>query len=803
MSKPFDNAVWIWDDGDPAPVNAYRYFRKEFDVAEGDDLRRTAHVCAETRYELHLNGQSIACGPAPSAPGRRSYDEVELNLAVGKNRLAIVVSYVGVPLFYGHSNRAGVLFAMGEIVSDKSWLISKTTQWRPSPRLSIQQGFAEFQDARLQPSNVFFGEIDPEDWLSATEIASAYAPPWEVMEERDIPLVAESFTWQDFQQLIGYGNCRSEPSASVAERLENERLDPLSSGKVELTDFGTIDVAPGDSDIWLLFDMGREVSGTVDLDIDFDDDANSGVVIDVGYDEALRPGETPSGLKHGSAKQSNEYADQLILGAGDSQLSTMWPRAFRYVRLAVRGLKAPIEIAAFGVHETVYPVTDRGVFACSEPRLDRMFEIGRRTLLLCMEDRFMDCPQRERAQWIGDARIQAIGARYCFGDSLLHRRFLRQTALSQYPDGRIDPVGPGGWDSYSPNNPIPGFVAIFIQSALDYYEMTGDGVVISEIMPALQKALGWMGSFGAGEGGLLTDVPGWNFTDWAPGLDSGNEGETAAVNLFYLQALRAASQLAEHLGDAAAAISCSTRADMVAAAFDSLFWNALRGVYVDAVVKGEQSAAASQQVNTMVLLSGIGSEGRRLSVVDRIFTDRTLTQIGSPYFSYYLVQALALCDKNLRALDYIRKNWGAMMDAGATTWWETWDGKNSRCHAWSIAPTIWLPQHILGVTAHEPGFDCVNVAPRPCDLQWARGIVPIPQGDVVVSWVRSEVRFILYVTIPTGVHLRPILPCAPGDKLIIDGEPVDNDSIVRRSLHAAELAVLPGSGYRFEVVRGE
>jgi len=248
-------------------------------------------------------------------------------------------------------------------------------------------------------------------------------------------------------------------------------------------------------------------------------------------------------------------------------------------------------------------------------------------------------------------------------------------------------------------------------------------------------------------------------------------------------------------------VSYSTRAEMIAAAFDSLFWNALRGVYVDSVVKGEQSASASQQVNTLALLCTVGSEARRLSVIDRIFTDKSLTQIGSPYFSYYLVEALAAYDKNLRGLDYIRKHWGAMMDAGATTWWETWDGKASRCHAWSIAPSIWLPKHVLGVTPHEPGFACVNVAPKPCDLSWATGVVPIPQGDVIVSWLRSEDRFCLNVSVPTGVHLRTILPCAPSDKLIVDGEQVADDAIVRRSLHTAELAVLPGSGYKFEVVR--
>lgn len=789
------------------------FFGRKFPVLRKDrPTFASVRIAADTRYELWAGHILVGKGPAPSAKGITSYDEYDNVLLVGypNCEIRVIVNYVGVPMFFYHRNRGGLLFELTMTNSDKesptpvnsdaTWQVASQSPYDPSsPRWSVQQGFAEYRDLRQGTGSHPFKYV-PDEWRMATVIEPAYGGIWPKIQDRGISLsrldnVAPS-------ALLGYGNCVSPENENVALRLQNEELLPLTSGSVSINaNQNKITIQPDDKNIWLLFDMGREVSGYPWFLFSTDDGGNSDVTVDFGYDEAFRPGETPSGLKHSAAEARASYADQLkFSGSGD--FSPFAPRAFRYLRLAIRGLDSQLKVEFFGVNEISYPVEHPGSFSCSDARLDRLWEIGWRTLQLCIEDRFMDCPLRERAQWMGDARVQAIGARYCFGDSLLHKRFLRQTALSQYPDGKIDPVGPGEWDAFEPNRPIAGFVAIYILSVYDYYLMTADGDLVKEVMPAVQKALGWLGSFGASEGGLLTNVTGWNFTDWAPGLSNASEGINAPVNLFYLLPLRAASRLAEAAGDTATASSTSTRADMIARAFDSLFWNSLRGAYVDNVIKGEQSTISSQHTNTLALLCEIGAETRRRSIAERIMEDETLTQIGSPYFSFYLVHALAKIGWHQDALDYIRDKWGEMMDAGATTFWEHWDGSESRCHAWSIAPNIWLPQQLAGVTAHEPGFACVNIAPKPCDLTWLRAIVPIPQGDVCVSWLKSDddTRFTLDVSVPTGVHIRPILPCGPDDLLYCDGELVDPDSIVRRVQTGAELAVLPGSGYRFEVV---
>jgi len=105
----------------------------------------------------------------------------------------------------------------------------------------------------------------------------------------------------------------------------------------------------------------------------------------------------------------------------------------------------------------------------------------------------------------------------------------------------------------------------------------------------------------------------------------------------------------------------------------------------------------------------------------------------------------------------------------------------------------------LGVSEAEPGFTCVRVAPDPGDIREAKGDVRIPDGVVSVSWVDSAVVFSLDVSVPVGVHLQVRLPASLEDLLFVDDEPIAEDSQAVRSEQFVELAVLPGSGYHFEV----
>lgn len=142
----------------------------------------------------------------------------------------------------------------------------------------------------------------------------------------------------------------------------------------------------------------------------------------------------------------------------------------------------------------------------------------------------------------------------------------------------------------------------------------------------------------------------------------------------------------------------------------------------------------------------------------------------STFYGYYVLQARAQAADHQGCLDVIRRYWGAMLDFGATTFWEDFNldwthnaaridelvppGKcdihadfgvycykglrHSLCHGWAAGPSAWLSEHVLGFRPLAPGCRQILIDPHLADLQWARGSFPAPEGVVRVSHKRLE-----------------------------------------------------------------
>jgi alpha-L-rhamnosidase len=810
---------WIWTEGDPSPRNSYTYFRKTLSLDRVPKSVRV-HLTADSRYRLFLNGTEAGFGPVRSDRRWLYYDTWDLTplLKRGRNVLAVLVHHYGEWTFQYMKGRGGLI---ADVVdqrdrdlahSDPSWKVLRSAAWATGqPRMSIQLGFNELFDARKEPAGWTGPTFDDSAWAAAKEIGPAGMEPWPNLVKRDIPALTSEPT--SARRVLAAYEVPPAPETggeALPRLLGTEPFSPLTAAAVEDQDglighgTGLAQVRTGPGGVSFLIDFGKELTGFPRFRVR---GARGGEVVDMGYGEVLQEpsgafvpqsAEPPVRVTSGRVqarlnpdRDSVHYADRYTCRPGDQEFRTFDRRAFRYLQLVVRNAPQGLEIGGVGLDFSTYPVEERGSFQCSDERLNRIWEIGRYTCKVNMEDGYTDCPWRERGQWWGDARVEGLINYYCFGDTKLIRKCLLQKAQSMNAEGMTWGVYPTEWDG----GRLPSFTLIWVATLLDYYQHTGDAGLVRQLFPRVRYTLDTFFAPRVGPRGLLKDVPYWVFIDWAP---VETEGEGGALNAYYFDALRAAAAMARLIGDSSAA-EYDRRAAAVKQAINTQLWDSAAGAYRDSIQKdGKRSPKISQQTNSLCVLYDIAAPQDQARILDTIYapgSEQKIVQAGSPYFSYYQLAALFHAGRHDQAMEYIRTRWGRMLDWGATTWWEMWQPGASFCHGWSGGPTYNLGAEVLGVGPLKPGWREVRVAPHWVGLSFASGVVPTPRGAVTVAWQRdarsgaAALRLEgpedtpIEVTLParelTGVDRRPELPAgvtkldAPAGKirLRIEGRP--------------------------------
>ncbi|WP_165227811.1 alpha-L-rhamnosidase-related protein [Aquisphaera insulae] len=518
-------------------------------------------------------------------------------------------------------------------------------------------------------------------------------------------------------------------------------------------------------DVELLYDLGEQNVGHYDLELD----APAGATIDIFGVEYLAP--------DGRIQFTGNYRNgmRFITREGLNRYTSLKRRSQRFLFVTFRGLTAPATIRKLRLIESTYPVQPIGSFAASDERLTRIFDISTRTLKLCMEDTFTDCPLYEQTHWVGDARNESLFAYNTFGAHDLALRCIRLTAESV---GRLPIAGcqtPSCWDVL-----IPNWSFLWGLSVWDYYAETGDADAVRPYWPAVVANL-------KGTEKLLNDrdllsAPYWNFFDWT-GIDSAHH--TVLHNsLFCVGAIDAAKRLGHAVGDHSQdAWLDSFRGRLVAGI--NRTWNAARGAYPDSIHEdGSISPSTSQHTSFLALLYDVvPPEARDAAVRNTVAPPEGTVKVGSPFAALYLYHALEKIGRDDAIIASIRENYLPMLDAGATTVWESYASgttggggfpTRSHCHAWSSAPNYYLPRIILGYRATAPGAAEATISPRPSGLSWARGTVATARGPVVIDWKLDGKTLTVTCRSPAGmtVHFARN-PALEGKTIVFNGRPVD------------------------------
>lgn len=119
-----------------------------------------------------------------------------------------------------------------------------------------------------------------------------------------------------------------------------------------------------------------------------------------------------------------------------------------------------------------------------------------------------------------------------------------------------------------------------------------------------------------------------------------------------------------------------------------------------------------------------------------------------------------------------------MLDNGATTTWEHWNGERSHIHNCYNSLGVWFYQALAGIRPDESGagYARVDIAPQPVDgIEWVRASKDTPFGPLSVSWEKTDGAFSVDVGITVGCTPTVTLPFEPTE-LRIDGRKVSPEA---------------------------
>lgn len=490
----------------------------------------------------------------------------------------------------------------------------------------------------------------------------------------------------------------------------------------------------------VLLDFGKELQGYVEIFTPPLKDKHPRRVR-VRFGESVSEAMTDIGDR--GAQNDHAIRDQVVTLPWLGKI-TLGPSGFRFVRIDAEP-GAAVSITQVRALLTIRDIPYVGSFRCDDERLNRIWQVGAYTVHLNMQDYLWDGIKRDRLVWIGDMHpeVRTINAVFGFNP-----------VVPQSLDLTRDVTPSTKW-----MNGISSYSMWWVSIHEDWWLHHGRRDYLAAQKPYLTALMKRLADFVENDGREKLD--GHRFLDWP--TSENKPAIHAGLQALLLMTLESGERLLRTLDDPETAGTCQQAAAKLRR-------------HVPAVNHSKQAAALLVLAN----LADASATSREVLLADG-------ARGVSTFYGYYVLQAMAQAGNIDAGMDLIRTYWGAMLDHGATTFWEDFNvdwlpnagridellptGKkdlhgefgaycyagfrHSLCHGWASGPTAWLSEHVLGVKPLEPGSRRILVAPHLGRLAWAEGTYPTPLGPVKVRHERQADGSIKStIQSPTGIEVE-------------------------------------------------
>jgi alpha-L-rhamnosidase len=694
------SATARWIGSGTSHVNQWTRFHRAFEL---DQVPTSAKACiaVDSKYWLWVNGEILVREGGlkrGSNPNSTYQDVIELapRLRQGKNSLAILVWHFGQHGFsHNSSGTSGLYFSLDlpgqDILSDGNWKMS------PHPAISTSKDTAP--NRRLPESSLVFDasreeadwtadDFDASGWPSPELHGTAGSPPWGSLVPRPIP------QWKDYG-LRDYVGVVEKSGMFIAKLPYNAQVKP-----------------------WM------EIEAPAGLEIDIRTDNFMG-------------GTAPN--VHG----------KYITREGIQQFECLgWMNGHEVHYRIPTG----VNVRSLKFRETGFDTDFTGSFQCDDPGLNTLWTKAARTLYITMRDTYMDCPDRERAQWWGDVVNELGEVPYALDPraNSLTRKAIRELVDWRRPDGSLySPIPAGipadgnrkdnGGQTWYSELPAQMLASIGKYGFWTYYLNSGDAETIRHAYPAVRDYLNlWKLD---GDNLVVHREGDWDWSDWGKDIDA-----RVLDSAWYQLALEGAIGMAQVSGNEADIPRWESLRVKISSGFNRTFWNG--SAYRSPGYTGD----TDDRANALALLAGFATS-EKFPALRKVLTQH---RNASPWMEKYVLEALFVMDAPELAMQRMKERYRPQIDSPLTTLWEGWGiggegyGGGSYNHAWSGGPLTCLSQFAAGVAPTSPGFASFSILPQMGNLTRIDCSVDSPKGMIRVKLEAGDSHFNAILHTPSG-----------------------------------------------------
>jgi hypothetical protein len=389
---------------------------------------------------------------------------------------------------------------------------------------------------------------------------------------------------------------------------------------------------------------------------------------------------------------------------------------------AIYTIPSGVTVRSLTYHETGYDTKFTGSFWCNDSDYTLLWQRATRTCYVCMRDHFMDAPDRERNEWVGDAVNEMSDCYYAFDTSALQlcRNLINSRQLNGLPGQELLFYGEYGvWLYYLYSGDLATLTSnySFMKAYLDKYTIDASG------LPAhIPESFDWY--------------------DWGP---TGTDDKKILQVAEYYMALKALKKIAKVTGHSADTVAINTKCASIENNFNRVFWTT--GGY-----KTSDVPVPDERANAIAVIAGLADKTKW----NTIFNVIQARENAGCFFDRWISEALCMMGKQEHALLRMYRRYAPEIQGNVTTLWEHYAMIReagdflptvSMNHGWN-APNFILSKSIAGLAPEAPGWSTYHVFPQEAFLTSINVGVSTARGPISVTLRKTGTKYTIQLTSP-------------------------------------------------------